>query len=1497
MGVSATYTQTATVNLPLTASLGAGTYYILVQADAQSRQPENNENNNFKSESLAISLPPVPDLIVSQIDAPIEAVGGRTIQFSWTVTNQGTGPATGTWYDRVLLSTDTAVGDDLLLGNFTFTGTIEPGESMTRTQSYTLPVSFEGNRWFIVQADQGNNLYEHANDGNNTRVDDAPIYIQRDTTLPIVLSHTPASAVNAPVDHVDVTFSEEIHTGLVNLSQFVLTGPDQQPVGSPGFAFFSIGGNTYRVTFAPQSVDGDYKLILPASLTDLAGNQMGSPYEAGFQLAVPDLSVSSAVVTPSTAYFGDSIQVAWNVVNVGPSGATANGQWSDEVWLSSDAILDDGPGGDLRLGSTSVLGPLESAGSYSHNIAFTIPSNQGLPEGDYYILVRTDAGTVVFENVESNNVLAATATVNLTTNPHPARTWIASAGGDWHNAANWQGGQIPLPNEIAVIDVPGITVTHSFTGSTIVTGLFSSANLQLTGGTFTVTGSGVVEGALTVGGSAALRVDGSNASFIANGATTVDSGSLYALHGGHLALPNLTSYYGGTTGHSYLEASGTGSLLDLTSVTSLSSNPAGNWTYLRSLAGGQVLMPQVSTITQGYCFELRAEGDGSLLDLSSLTTIAASRADITASSGGAIDASLATLRRVNWHLYTTGTIDTSLVSEFSEGTLRVHGGNPDFDNLRDITGASLIVDAGGQLIIPPELTNFHGGTQGHSYLEASGTGSLLDLTSVTSLSSNPAGNWTYLRSLAGGQVLMPQVSTITQGYCFELRAEGDGSLLDLSSLTTIAASRADITASSGGAIDASLATLRRVNWHLYTTGTIDTSLVSEFSEGTLRVHGGNPDFDNLRDITGASLIVDAGGQLIIPPELTNFHGGTRGHSYLEASGTGSLLDLTSVTSLSSNPAGNWTYLRSLAGGQVLMPQVSTITQGYCFELRAEGDGSLLDLSSLTTIAASRADITASSGGTIDASLATLRRVNWHLYTTGTIDTSLVSEFSEGTLRVHGGNPDFDNLRDITGASLIVDAGGQLIIPPELTNFHGGTRGHSYLEASGTGSLLDLTSVTSLSSNPAGNWTYLRSLAGGQVLMPQVSTITQGYCFELRAEGDGSLLDLSSLTTIAASRADITASSGGAIDASLATLRRVNWHLYTTGTIDTSLVSEFSEGTLRVHGGNPDFDNLRDITGASLIVDAGGQLIIPPELTNFHGGTRGHSYLEASGTGSLLDLTSVTSLSSNPAGTWTYLRSLAGGQVLMPQVSTITQGYRFDLRSDGAGSFLDLSGLTSIDVGHNTSFVVTNGATAALGTWTSMDNVTMQLGAGSAIWAGTLELLHSSSLNGKGELVGNLVNRGTVTVGLAPAGFAIEGDFVQSLLGTTVVEVGGSLPNSYYSQLRVSGTAALGGTLEIQLGIVPDVWTDFPILQAESVAGHFSTVTGGQLRGYLLAHYGSATVALSRNFDGERCRIPVRQLRPRSAGVLRRAAGGVARRGVPRLRSRRRSGLRELRHAA
>ena len=97
------------------------------------------DNNTLRSDVIAVTLTPPPDLHVTSITVPAEALTAATIGLSWQVANQGIGAAEGSWTDRVYLSDDATAGGDQLLGTFTHTGSLAVGESYTRTEDFTLP--------------------------------------------------------------------------------------------------------------------------------------------------------------------------------------------------------------------------------------------------------------------------------------------------------------------------------------------------------------------------------------------------------------------------------------------------------------------------------------------------------------------------------------------------------------------------------------------------------------------------------------------------------------------------------------------------------------------------------------------------------------------------------------------------------------------------------------------------------------------------------------------------------------------------------------------------------------------------------------------------------------------------------------------------------------------------------------------------------------------------------------------------------------------------------------------------------------------------------------------------------------------------------------------------------------------------------------------------------------------------------------------------------------
>nr|NCR77171.1 hypothetical protein [Microcystis aeruginosa K13-06] len=132
---------------------------------------------NSGSDNLEITDINVPDLVLTQLQGIPPTYTTKQSQFTYTVTNNGIIAATGSWKDRVYLSTDNKLDtNDTLLGEFGLGSTETPanllaGTSYNRTVTYFAPRN-PGQYYLIGVTDNGNTVNEGVTIGesNNTTI-------------------------------------------------------------------------------------------------------------------------------------------------------------------------------------------------------------------------------------------------------------------------------------------------------------------------------------------------------------------------------------------------------------------------------------------------------------------------------------------------------------------------------------------------------------------------------------------------------------------------------------------------------------------------------------------------------------------------------------------------------------------------------------------------------------------------------------------------------------------------------------------------------------------------------------------------------------------------------------------------------------------------------------------------------------------------------------------------------------------------------------------------------------------------------------------------------------------------------------------------------------------------------------------------------------------------------------------------------------------------------
>ena len=463
------YTRTATVTLPLEAIFDAGQFRIIVVTDAAGAQPETDEANNARDAALTVKPPPLPNLVVSSIAIPVEVVSGQSVVVEWTVSNLGDAVATGSWTDRLWLSSDAVAGDgdDQFFGDFAFTGAIPAGGSITRVQTVTIPITMSGDRWAVVKPDVGNAVYEHGAEGDNVLVSSRPIKVRLSPFPNLVVSAVtaPPTAFSSQSTVIEWTVTN-VGAGATSAPSWrdaVYLSTDDKLDGSdvllgradnPSYLNAGDGYVNSLTVVLPRGIDGDYYFIVRTDDQNhvLEFENEGDNARAGGPTRVnltppPDLRVTY-VNGPAAAFSGRPTSVTWTVANLG-GGRTAEAAWNDEVFLSSDATLS---ADDRSLGRFRHSGALDPDGSYTRTESVTLPTGIS---GAYYFIIRADANNEVYEHAFENDNAgfdAAATTVLLTPPPDleveavtaPARARAGAAISITYTVAN--NGSSAVPN-------------------------------------------------------------------------------------------------------------------------------------------------------------------------------------------------------------------------------------------------------------------------------------------------------------------------------------------------------------------------------------------------------------------------------------------------------------------------------------------------------------------------------------------------------------------------------------------------------------------------------------------------------------------------------------------------------------------------------------------------------------------------------------------------------------------------------------------------------------------------------------------------------------------------------------------------------------------------------------------------------------------------------------------------------------------------------------------
>jgi len=432
------YIMTRDVTLPLDDTVGEGTYYIKIQVDQSNYQPETNEGNNIiASAGFTTIIPPLPDLVVTDVTIPSIVEAGKTAHIEWTDLNQGDAPTTGGgWNDRIVLSINTTFGDSddvIIYSSLWYYGTLDAGGSINRSLEVTIPTNAVGYWYILIMADYYNSIYERGNEGNNVGVSDTQMNVVVATEDLSPFSFTaPDSALFG--ETIDVGWTVQnigIGPTVSNWYDRVWLSRDETPGNADDINLVQIYSNdvtplgsgaqysrsiTVRPPLNPSWNSGSYYLVLQTDALnhEPETNENNNTMVRSISLTLPsiaDLTVSDVSVSPSDINSGDIVELRYTITNNGTASA---GNFWDRIYLNNDNILD---GYYTQVLSEFLFNDTINPGESREVVQnVTIPINR---PGDWYLIVWTDINNNIYEHQNENNNQAVSNQIHATLPPLP----------------------------------------------------------------------------------------------------------------------------------------------------------------------------------------------------------------------------------------------------------------------------------------------------------------------------------------------------------------------------------------------------------------------------------------------------------------------------------------------------------------------------------------------------------------------------------------------------------------------------------------------------------------------------------------------------------------------------------------------------------------------------------------------------------------------------------------------------------------------------------------------------------------------------------------------------------------------------------------------------------------------------------------------------------------------------------------------------------------------
>ena len=416
--------RAANISLTFTVpNLYGGRKYLHVFADRTNTLGEKNTSDNHASTQVNINGN-LPDLEVTAYSLRDTLMTSQNAPLSFTVSNTGEWDAGKSAVLVYLSSDDKYSYNDLRLASVQL-GALAKGAATEQTVNVSIADKQVGNWYLLIQLDANNQLSE-LNKGNNLKA----------IPVTVVQSPLPDLTINAVSTDSVLTSGQpmKIKTVVANIGKNATRSDkwsDTYYLSSSTVlnrnAAIQLGSKTHVGTLAvgseytseasftiPSNVQGNYVLFAVTDAADAIveedenNNAKGIPVFINGSADTPaDLQIAS-VSAPGNIKAGEDVTITYKIENVGEYAAAAN--LHDVIYLSKDDKWDLN---DVMVGVVSGNVTIDPGNTVTRNATGRITN---MPEGDYYVIVKTNSTRTVAEQNIDNNVGVMRSTSRLSFN-------------------------------------------------------------------------------------------------------------------------------------------------------------------------------------------------------------------------------------------------------------------------------------------------------------------------------------------------------------------------------------------------------------------------------------------------------------------------------------------------------------------------------------------------------------------------------------------------------------------------------------------------------------------------------------------------------------------------------------------------------------------------------------------------------------------------------------------------------------------------------------------------------------------------------------------------------------------------------------------------------------------------------------------------------------------------------------------------------------------------